>query len=126
LADLDALLKTLGVSPQRRVLEHMLYEVDELADDVICWQEFQLTYYRNVNDATGDEPSSFFRIIEFLTFDPLHRGLAMEDDVMEVSAAAPAVAVAVAVAVVHSRDARPHPFPPPFLPSLLPPPPPTR
>jgi len=72
------------VSPQHRVLEHMIYEVDEQADGAICWEEFQLTYYRNVNDATGSEPSSFFRIIEFLTFDPGHRGVIMEDDVMEV------------------------------------------
>ncbi len=82
--DLEALLKQLGVNPQRRVLEHMIYEVDEQADDVICWEEFQLCYFRNVNDTTGNEPSSFFRIIEFLTFDPSHKGSIMEDDVMEV------------------------------------------
>jgi Ca2+-binding EF-hand superfamily protein len=82
--DLEALLKSLGVNVQKRVLEHMMYEVDEAVDDVICWDEFQLTYYRNITDTTGSEPCSFFRIMEFVMFDPPHKGLIMEDDVMEI------------------------------------------
>ena len=83
-ADLESILQQLGIHPQKRVLEHMLYEVDEMADGVICWDEFQLTYLRNVSDVTGNEPCSFFRILEFVTFDPHHKGTIMEDDVMEV------------------------------------------
>ena len=82
--DLDALITGFGVSVQKRVLEHMIYEVDELVDDVICWDEFCLCYHRNVHDTTGSEPSAFFRIMEFVTFDFAHRGVVMEDDVMEI------------------------------------------
>lgn len=84
IADIEQLLLTLGIQSQRRVLEHMFYEVDEMCDGVICWDELQLTYLRNVADTTGNEPCSFFRILEFITFDPLHKGVIMEDDVMEV------------------------------------------
>jgi Ca2+-binding EF-hand superfamily protein len=84
LRDLEALLLHLGVSAQQRVLDHMLYEVDEAVDDVICWDEFQLCYHRNVNDPVGHEPSSFFRVLEFVIFDHSHRGVIQEDDVMEV------------------------------------------
>lgn len=83
-SDLETLFKSLGVSAQKRVLEHMMYEVDELVNDCVTWDEFCLCYYRNINDGTGCEPSSFFRIMEFIIFDHLHRGVIMEDDVMEI------------------------------------------
>jgi Ca2+-binding EF-hand superfamily protein len=84
LKDIDAIMQALGIVPQKRALEHMIYEVDEMVDDVICWDEFQLNYYRNINDVTGSEPSSFFRLIEFIVFDHNHKGHIMEDDVMEI------------------------------------------
>jgi hypothetical protein len=51
----------------------MIWEVDENMDEVISWDELQLTFCRNVSDITtpssvisqiGCEPSAFFRITE--------------------------------------------------------------
>ena len=58
-------------------------------DNTVSWEEFQLTFVRNVNEVTaavtsGGEPNSFFRIIEFLTFDEQRKGYVLEDDCMEV------------------------------------------
>lgn len=84
LHDMDALMRSLGVEPKKAVLEHMMYEVDEMVDDVVCWDEFLLLYYRNVMDLSGNEPSYFFEVLEFVLFDPAHKGRIVEDDVMEV------------------------------------------
>lgn len=82
--DIESLMKHLGIAPQKRVLDHMIYEVDEMVDDVICWDEFQLCYMRNVEDNTGNEPYAFFRLMEFVLFDPNRKGIIQEDDVMEI------------------------------------------
>jgi hypothetical protein len=42
----------------------MIWEVDERFDEEIDVDEFYLTYYRNINDTTGNEPNSFFRLME--------------------------------------------------------------
>ena len=83
--DIEAVLLALRVhNPQKRAIEQMIWEVDELADNVICWDEFQLCYRRNIDDVTGNEPSSFFRLVEFLTFDQTRKGFIIEDDCMEI------------------------------------------
>ena len=46
------------------VVQQMIWEVDENLDDLIDYDEFQLTYYRNITDVTGNEPCSFFKILE--------------------------------------------------------------
>jgi hypothetical protein len=60
-------------------------------DGRISFDELQLTFYRNVNDLsattaggiyTGGEPNTFFRIVEFLTFDEERKGYVLEDDCM--------------------------------------------
>ena len=84
LHDMDALMRKLGVEPKKSFLEHMMYEVDEMVDEVVSWDELLLLYYRNVTDVSGTEPSSFFQILEFVLFDPAHKGRIVEDDVMEV------------------------------------------
>jgi len=84
LKDIESTMKKLGIVIPKRVLEHMMWEVDEMADEVICWDEFQLTYHRNITDTTGSEPSSFFRLLEFLTFDQQKKGYIIEDDCMEI------------------------------------------
>lgn len=84
LHDMDALMRTLGVETKKSFLEHMMYEVDEMVDEVVSWDELLLLYYRNVTDVSGTEPSSFFQILEFVLFDPAHKGRIVEDDVMEV------------------------------------------
>lgn len=83
--DIDTIMRDLGVpSPQKRVIDQMIWEVDEMADGVICWDEFQLAYYRSINDSTSNEPQAFFRLLEFLTFDQTHKGYIIEDDCMEI------------------------------------------
>ena len=83
--DVESIMRDLGIAaPQKRVIDQMIWEVDEMADGVVCWDEFQLAYYRSVNDTTANEPQSFFRLIEFLIFDPQHKGYVIEDDCMEI------------------------------------------
>jgi len=49
----------------------MIWEVDEKGDSVVDFEEFQLTYYRNIHDTTGCEPNSFFHLIEVRGRTPL-------------------------------------------------------
>lgn len=62
--DLDAVLKTLGPPFSKKQIEQMIWEVDENLDEMIDFDELQLTYYRNINDSTGNEPCLFFKILE--------------------------------------------------------------
>ena len=66
------------------LLSASIYEVDELVDGMISWDEFILTYRRNIADKSGIEPSHFFHLMEFALFDTNHKGRIVEDDVMEV------------------------------------------
>lgn len=84
LEDVYTLMLELGVSQSAEAVRHMIYEVDELVDEMISWDEFVLAYHRNVSDTSGSEPNNFFRIMEFVLFDPHHKGRIVEDDVMEV------------------------------------------
>lgn len=45
----------------------MIWEVDENSDGEIDWDEFQLTYYRNITDETGSEPCNFFELLEVIS-----------------------------------------------------------
>lgn len=83
LKDLEAITKKLGAVLSKRHLEHMIWEVDEDTDGAINWDEVQLAYYRNINDTSQSEPSSFFQLLEFITFDEQHKGYITEDDCME-------------------------------------------
>jgi hypothetical protein len=88
--DLDTVIRSLGKVLHRRQIEvscifcyfkiafvtpysikhifrdsqQMIWEVDENLDDMIDFDELQLTYYRNINDTTGSEPCFFFRLLE--------------------------------------------------------------
>lgn len=62
--DLDAVLKSLGPPFSKKQIEQMIWEVDENLDETIDFDELQLTYYRNINDVTGNEPCLFFKILE--------------------------------------------------------------
>ena len=44
--------------------QHMIWEIDEKGDGIIDYEEFLLTYYRNIHDMTGSEPCSFFHVLE--------------------------------------------------------------
>lgn len=62
--DLDAVLRSLGPPFHRKQIEHMIWEVDENLDEMIDFDELQLTYYRNITDSSGSEPCYFFKILE--------------------------------------------------------------
>eukprot|EP01041_Mallomonas_annulata_P005314 gene5314-10625_t len=70
LKDIESILNDLESSMSKRRIENLIWEVDEKGDGYIDWEEFQLTYYRNLHD--------------FLTFDDLHKGFIIEDDCMEI------------------------------------------
>ncbi len=83
--DIEAYMKNVGVTIHRKVVQNMIWEVDEKGDEAIDWEEFQLTYSRNIADTTGAEPCAFFNIMEFTIFDGAHhKGRIVEDDCMEV------------------------------------------
>lgn len=82
--DLDAVLRSLGPAFSKKQIEQMIWEVDENLDEMIDFDELQLTYYRNITDSTGSEPCYFFKILEFLICDASHKGYIIEDDCMEV------------------------------------------
>lgn len=46
----------------------MIWEVDENIDEMIDFDELQLTYYRNINDTSGNEPCLFFKLLEVQYF----------------------------------------------------------
>lgn len=58
--------------------------MDENLDNLIDFDELQLTYFRNITDTSGSEPCFFFKILEFLIFDASHKGYIIEDDCMEI------------------------------------------
>lgn len=62
----------------------MIWEVDENLDEFIDYDEFQLTYFRNTVDTSGNEPCLFFKLQEFMIFDGSHKGYIIEDDCMEI------------------------------------------
>jgi len=82
--DLDAVLRSLGPPFSKKQIEQMIWEVDENLDEMIDFDELQLSYYRNTTDVTGNEPCYFFKILEFLICDSSHKGYIIEDDCMEV------------------------------------------
>jgi Ca2+-binding EF-hand superfamily protein len=82
--DVDAVLRKLGCPRTQKEIEFVIWEIDENLDGEVDWEEFQLTYYRNVSDQSGTEPCGFFSILEFLTFDDSNKGYIVEDNCMEI------------------------------------------
>lgn len=80
--DLDNALRAFGNPFSRKQVEYMIWEVDEDLDGCVDWEEFQLTYYRNLKDDTGTEPFELFNVIQFLTYDSKFKGFITEDDTM--------------------------------------------
>lgn len=88
--DIDGLLKWLGTTMSKKQIEQMVWEVDEMNDGCICYDEFCLTYNRNVNcpQDSKDQPTSFFCLLDFVLFagqsgaNP--KGYIMEDDCMDI------------------------------------------
>ena len=80
--DLDAALRSLGMTCSKKQLEYMIWEVDENLDRCVDWSEFQLMFQRNTTDQTGLEPFALFNIVQFMTYDEDFKGHITEDDTM--------------------------------------------
>jgi Ca2+-binding EF-hand superfamily protein len=64
--DVDAILRSLGRVQHKRSIEQMIWEVDENLDELVDFDELQLTYHRNINDTSKSEPCLFFKLLEVL------------------------------------------------------------
>lgn len=109
--DVEALLKYLGNTMSKKQIEQIIWEVDDKNDGHICYDEFCLTYVRNVkamasasasihsnvnsdpagqnknSDNAFNEPSSFFFLVDFVIFEASggqRKGYIIEDDCMEI------------------------------------------
>lgn len=80
--DVDAVLKSLGVKMPRQDVLDMIWEVDENLDECVDWDEFTLMFERNIKDTTGNEPSRFFNLVQFMNFDQDMNGLVSLDETM--------------------------------------------
>lgn len=83
-ADIDTVVKLFGCQMSKKQIDQMIWEVNEHMDEHIDYDELQLTYSRNIADTSGNEPSSFFRLLDFMIFDGSHKGYIIEDDCMEI------------------------------------------
>lgn len=94
LKDMDVFLRNIGNPTPKKVIQNMIWEIDEQGDEVIDYEEFQLTYFRNITirhvkesdgvDRPEAEPNTFFHIMQFTIFDSSHKGHIVEDDCMEI------------------------------------------
>lgn len=82
--DLEMALTHYGMQVNPRVIMNMIWEIDENCDELVDWDEYQLTYFRNINDKTRNEPFSFFHVQQYFAWDEQHKGYIIEDDCMEV------------------------------------------
>jgi len=80
--DLSECLKALGKQTSKKEIEDMIWEVDENLDGVVDWEEFKLTYQRNLADTTGLEPSQLFNVIQFMLYDKDGSGRVTVDETM--------------------------------------------
>ena len=75
-------MKSLGKRMSKREVNDMLWEIDEKTDGVVDWEEFQLMFERNIRDTSGLEPSSFYRMVQFMIYDRDGNGLVSIDETM--------------------------------------------
>lgn len=80
--DLSECLKVLGNPTARKEIEEMVWEVDENLDGLVDWEEFKLTYQRNLADSTGLEPCQLFNLIQFMLYDKDGSGKVTIDETM--------------------------------------------
>lgn len=67
--DLSEMLRYLGRPSNKRYIWDMIWEVDEKLNGFIDYEDFKLCFQRNISDKTGLEPSKFFNLVMFLSFD---------------------------------------------------------
>lgn len=80
--DLAECLRTLGKPTTKKDIEEIIWEVDESLDGVVDWDEFKLTYQRNLADTTGLEPCQLFNVIQFMIYDKDGSGKVTVDETM--------------------------------------------
>eukprot|EP00943_MAST-04B_sp_MAST-4B-sp1_P008621 g8621.t1 len=67
--DIQRLLTVaLHYKPLEAEIDRIIFEVDDTMENKITWEEFQLSYLRNVNDKTGLEPYHLHNIITFVMY----------------------------------------------------------
>mmetsp|Transcript_1231 Transcript_1231/g.3580 ORF Transcript_1231/g.3580 Transcript_1231/m.3580 type:complete len:250 (-) Transcript_1231:170-919(-) len=81
-ADLSECLRKLGKACTRKEVEELIWEVDENLDGFVDWDEFKLTYQRNLADATGLEPCQLFNVVQFMLYDKDGSGKVTVDETM--------------------------------------------
>lgn len=80
--DTGIAMKVLGKRLSKREVHDLMWEVDEKVDGVIDWDEFHLTFERNVKDTSGLEPSSFYHMVQFMIYDRDNNGKVSIDETM--------------------------------------------
>lgn len=80
--DLNECFKKLGRPVTRVEIEDIIWEVDENLDGLVDWQEFKLTYQRNLIDSTGLEPHKLFDLIQFMLYDKDGSGKVTVDETL--------------------------------------------
>lgn len=77
-------LNFLGHKVGKKEAALMIWEVDDDADDVVVWEEFETMFHRVRNDRTGYEPRKLFNVVEFLMHDKNHNGMIDMDECMSI------------------------------------------
>lgn len=80
--DAAVAMKSLGKRISKREACDMIWEIDEKTDGFVDWEEFQLMFERNIRDTSGLEPSTFYRIVQFMIYDRDGNGLVSIDETM--------------------------------------------
>ncbi len=60
----------------------MIWEVDENLDGSVDFDEFALMFRRNIDDATGLEPSQLFHVVQFCMYDKDFSGQVSVDEAL--------------------------------------------
>lgn len=80
--DVYEMLKTLKHLTDKKLVEEMIWEVDEDLDGKLCWPEFRLMYNRNIMDRTGLEPSKMYNLVQFMIYDRNENNRVSVDETM--------------------------------------------
>ena len=87
--EVAAYLTKIGYAPTLGEVQKLIWEVDDDADGVICWKEFQEYHIRMVNydfesSKVAYEPRGFFNLIEFSLLDKDGDGVVDASETMTV------------------------------------------
>ena len=67
-----------------RIVEDLIWEVDEDCDGQLSWEEFKAMFYRVRHDKSGWEPRRLFNLVEFMMHDKDQSGSIDMDECMEI------------------------------------------